>query len=874
MAIGYYAPKSRSLLKRCIHRPSSRVRAEVCRGRFDGRWFSGSRVSPPPEDPFYSNRSTETRSSQYVSPRGHPGDQRSSRGLLDALDNVLSKTRPSGKREFERTSPKINYINPFPTRNTAARSNSDHRDFAKGNAFDSQTSPPPHYINQLRPVSAINQSSNFPNDRPTVSRDDDPALDDIFGIPSRPSVDLFTESNNENSDYIEYIEFLNEYLDSHTKSNRKKKVEGEALDAVLAYLKQQEPAIPLEYPELDEALASGSIAASDSVVDKNHASAFASRVENQQNKFMERMEFGERQHSFIKGFLCFIGGRCARHAKHGPVNLIWQKCLETGIAEQGLMHTLMHVCSTNWIGKKRPTKSGKAPSILDVLGGGETTPDTSADLLAADVAVSNEDCKEESVNGHEKIDEIATFHDLLFEPTEQTIHSRVRMLVSRGEGTAAERLLTGSNVTLHLRVFTPVLALLLEQGEIDSAFALYKRMQDTDAVLFDSDAYVQLIAGLAEHGCFNANAPPIERAAQFGYTPSGPGLFDELVSEMSEEILEISSTAARRLYNALAKGSPKESGLKPVGTLESLKMDNTRAVPGDSAVVASRVKVDQQTGICPKTGVKLHLKHLTEHQKESLIQGCRTLALEQQTNYGHSSRRKADEMLDNFLEWLNTRQGEPFTAIVDGPNVGYYMQNYDHGRFNYHQIDFVIRSLEAKGENPLVIVPHKYTRNIFTTSTNSRKQVLTRSEQKILNDLTNSGRLYVVQPGLLDDYYWIIASVAEQKEACAERNLAVPLGDPTRWPGVRPVVITNDQVRDHKLGMLEPMPFKRWNSNVVINYNFAGFVYDRCNHYEIGFSPIDFFSREIQGNSNEQGAIVWHFPLSESVDEWFCVCLQ
>ena len=89
-----------------------------------------------------------------------------------------------------------------------------------------------------------------------------------------------------------------------------------------------------------------------------------------------------------------------------------------------------------------------------------------------------------------------------------------------------------------------------------------------------------------------------------------------------------------------------------------------------------------------------------------------------------------------------------------------------------------------------------------------------------------------------------------------------------------PVLITNDQMRDHRLGMLEPMLFRRWYSNYIVNYNFPAFVGKECAHPEIGFSPADFFSREIQCNRTEDGSNVWHFPVSDQQDVWFCLCIR
>jgi hypothetical protein len=43
-----------------------------------------------------------------------------------------------------------------------------------------------------------------------------------------------------------------------------------------------------------------------------------------------------------------------------------------------------------------------------------------------------------------------------------------------------------------------------------------------------------------------------------------------------------------------------------------------------------------------------------------------------------------------------------FILNSDGPNVAYYMQNFEEGIFNYHQIKFVVDALEEMGENVLV----------------------------------------------------------------------------------------------------------------------------------------------------------------------------
>ena len=64
------------------------------------------------------------------------------------------------------------------------------------------------------------------------------------------------------------------------------------------------------------------------------------------------------------------------------------------------------------------------------------------------------------------------------------------------------------------------------------------------------------------------------------------------------------------------------------------------------------------------------------------------------------------------------------------------MQNFDQGKFNYHQVQFVVDALLSMNENPLVILPMKYTRKHFHVFTDgiSNVQRLGPKEQTILDE--------------------------------------------------------------------------------------------------------------------------------------------
>ena len=276
---------------------------------------------------------------------------------------------------------------------------------------------------------------------------------------------------------------------------------------------------------------------------------------------------------------------------------------------------------------------------------------------------------------------------------------------------------------------------------------------------------------------YSNDASPIEGATDLGYeNSSGPGLLDEIANDMADNVLEISSASARRLSNALASGfkdSPKADSENMHSVVSKLKeahplapMQASKEAAAINELVACRVLLDRSTGVCEVTGAQQQLILLEPEQRKQLHNDLIDLAGNQYTNYmkdidlvrdkhaASDSANKATEQLQKFSDWLNTREGEPYTAIVDGANVGYYMQNFTNGRFNYHQIKFMVDTLEARGEKPLVILPNKYNRSSYVITSKHTKQQLDQSDVDIMRYLIDRDMLYSVPPRCLDDLYW------------------------------------------------------------------------------------------------------------------------
>jgi hypothetical protein len=203
---------------------------------------------------------------------------------------------------------------------------------------------------------------------------------------------------------------------------------------------------------------------------------------------------------------------------------------------------------------------------------------------------------------------------------------------------------------------------------------------------------------------------------------------------------------------------------------------------------------------------------------------------------------------------------------LDGANVAYF----GSGSINYLQLQLMVTSLEKMGETPLVVMPQKYVNEKFYI----RKkfiQVLSQDDLGIINDLIAGGKMYIVPQRCLDDYYWVLSSLSDQTRSRHGRDLNVLPNDAKgRWPGIRPFLITNDLMRDHKLELLQPRLFRRWFSSHIVNYSFI-LNDSESDDREITFSTADFFSREISFHPTEYGTF-WHFPVREwDKNDRFCL---
>lgn len=680
------------------------------------------------------------------------------------------------------------------------------------------------------------------------------ATNPVFQIPDPPPPEkVLHEDPKKASQMQAFLKILDPVVNDRKFKGRH--ASEEDLERCLEYLQSIEPRVPSDlgttlqnYSEQD-----------DGKKGVRGSEFFHQKVAKQKERFMRDTGFSGADYRSIEGAILQVANFSARDGNSQVVQILWSKVLEMGLSYRGCIDTLMYVASLHDGSSRGKYSHLVRSSILDGI-----------------------ECDASSVDDVDLSQDIAKYHNLLFGPTDRSLAIQVRHLIEHGKGEQAEKLLSqfSGDVLLRLRNYMPLLRLYLENNDLSSAMRVYNIMKAMEGVHFDAEAYVNIIAELARYGRFAKDAEIPQEIKNHGISSTtGPGLLNELLSEMSREIFSIPLPFVKRLYNAFAEGFPGE-GLEQTTSLKPLHLDQNKAV--GNGLVVSRVQIDPNAGVCPCTEAKLHLVELTSKQKKRLKTSLISVALESQELFYDARRKRGldtsnftsfDKLLQKFEHWLNKRKGKPFTTIVDGANVGYYLQNFDGGKFSFWQIQRVVESLEALGENPLVVLPRMYMFDKFrnTIDCGVSEQHLTPEDHSIRDGLTERGKVCVVPPGSLDDYYLIAACMASQRVSSEGKDLAVEKNDPKgRWPGLRPLIVSNDQFRDHRLELREPLLFRRFYSNYVVNFSFCSTGTHTESLRRVDFAPANFFSREIQSNLVSEQT-VWHFPISETDDEWLCL---
>jgi hypothetical protein len=296
--------------------------------------------------------------------------------------------------------------------------------------------------------------------------------------------------------FEKYLELLDTVIEGNRfVGSKKKRISEEQLQEVLDWLMAEEPVVSFKYPLLERAIKNE---ISDFASERSSES-FRSELREQNETFMTDRGWSVEQVHTAVAVLKNIGGLCAKYAAAPPIEVAWHKLKEIGYKmDTDMLHNYLYVTSTFFLKSSDPSSSKKGSSILSFFVGNEDS---------KKLEEIKEGKEEDTTSTEDFVDvaaEVASWHDLLYEPTEQSMSIRVRSLVTSGQPREAEELLESfdQNDSLRLRTYLPIFRAYIEQDDTSAALKLYTKMRSGDLVILQPEVFVQLMACTARTGYF------------------------------------------------------------------------------------------------------------------------------------------------------------------------------------------------------------------------------------------------------------------------------------------------------------------------------------------------------------------------------------
>ena len=195
---------------------------------------------------------------------------------------------------------------------------------------------------------------------------------------------------------------------------------------------------------------------------------------------------------------------------------------------------------------------------------------------------------------------------------------------------------------------------------------------------------------------------------------------------------------------------------------------------------------------------------------------------------GYSIKNKSEDECNG-----KTEVKKRYDFVIDGANVGYYQNNYEHApkHVNYEQIDWMVQYFLNLGKSTLVVLHERH----FS------KKLLPESAKSIVEKWDELGVLFRSPVGSNDDWFWMHAAL---------------------WCGSSCMVVSNDLMRDHHFQMLAYRSFTRWKDRQQVHFTFGEYL-PALRRREIILSYPDLYSRRIQRLGNYMLVI----PLPKMGDE-------
>lgn len=345
----------------------------------------------------------------------------------------------------------------------------------------------------------------------------------------------------------------------------------------------------------------------------------------QSERFLQHSNYSSVEVEFINRCIVYMGDACAREQSRQNRNtangrdsdndntldprlaiaVVWEKTKEMGfVLREKSMSSYMYILSS-------------APGSTDES-------NSESDSLADQTLL-----------------EVVTCYDAIYTPSEKMLTIRFKSLIARGKIDEAEEIFAASFngtptdndiIQGRLRTYMPLMEYYCKVGDLKSTLRLYQQMQDCPGVHWDVESYTVLLSSLARFGYFFGDKQNIERHSVDKATLHGPQLFDSLVSNMADDILELTEETSLELTEAFQYGLKEHMGINdPSATINTLVVD--------------LVNIPKETGTCPLTDVKLRLLTLDDEQRKHVHYTLLQM-----------SRKNTEEFLASNIEWQQTNK--------------------------------------------------------------------------------------------------------------------------------------------------------------------------------------------------------------------------
>ena len=241
--------------------------------------------------------------------------------------------------------------------------------------------------------------------------------------------------------------------------------------------------------------------------------------------------------------------------------------------------------------------------------------------------------------------------------------------------------------------------------------------------------------------------------------------------------------------------------------------------------------------VCSACGGSLKSIDLTSDQNAQILEQIATGLAHDGSTTNNSG---GTTQFEYFKSWIGRNFPRGVDFIIDGANVGYFGRRPPKDRLSFEQIDRVIQAVNEMGGKQVLLILHQ-----------RHFKRLPDRDSRLVDSWKRNRILYQTPHRMNDDWFWLYAAIYSSQFI------------------QQPLVITNDQMRDHHFQMLSQRCFLKWRERHVVRFGFKNLYNHRVP--PTFWFPLPYSTRiqnNIQDNESDHAkSLIWHFPVRQKGDK-------